>query len=342
MPRYYEMALINPATGKIATRTDGTPYQWGTNLRGQYDAGALAIQFDIIAAPYNTPVGGSTVTIAGVALPDLFQAQNFMGTVSGKGFQFYLKGGFTAGLPLVNPSQAGTLVRGTVLQSFGNWEGTEMALSFVLNADGYSPKNPGNFVLHCKAGQTLSSALKQTFTTVYPNYGLTIQISDQIKWSHDEVGFWPSLTAMAQTINNITIGMLGDNYPGVQIWIANDTIFVSDYTVKPATKTLVYTDLIGQPRWQNLNEMQVVLNLRGDIQLGDTIRMPQNLASVPGFVTTTAQAPNASISQPLTFQGDFIVTQVRHLGDSRSPEAREWSTILNCVTTPVSRAAAGR
>lgn len=332
MSRYYELGLINRNTGKIATRTDGSQYLWGTNLTGQYDPGALDIEFDIIVVPYDTPAGGSVVTIYGIPPADLRQSANFMGTAPGKGYQFYLKGGFTAGLPLVNPAQAGVLVRGTILQSYANWEGTEMSLDFVLNADIYSPQNPGNFVLNCRAGQTLSSALKQTFSVVYPNYGQKISISDQVKWAHDEIGFWPSLAPMAQSVMEVTKGMLGDTYPGVSIWISNDTIFAADGTVAPqSVKQLVYTDLIGQPRWQSLNELLVFLNLRGDISVGDHVQMPQNSAGVPGFVTTTADAANASVNLPMTFEGTFQVTQVRQLGRLRDPNAGSWSTVLYCA-----------
>jgi hypothetical protein len=330
VPRYYDLTLINPATGNVATRTDGSLYQWTTNPASGFDPGALDIQFDIIVSSYDTPVGGYGVTLYGVALPDLFQAQNFMGDLPGKGYEFVLKGGFTQGLPLVNPAQAGTLARGIIVQSFGNWRGTEMSLDFVVNPSPFSPLNPGNLVLECLSGQTLSSALKQALFVAYPNYTLDIKISDQVKWSHDEIGFWPSLEAMAQTIMGITKGMLGDSYPGVSIWIANGVVSVSDGTSAGSVFQLDYTDFIGQPTWIDINQMQLFCNLRGDVSLGSVVKMPTGTQSSPGFVTTLGGSSPNGQNYGLTFQGNFIVTQVRHCGRLRDPSAEGWETVLTC------------
>ncbi|GAB0119908.1 hypothetical protein [Acidisoma sp. 7E03] len=335
--RYYDLTLLN-ADGSAAVRSDGSAYRWGTNVNGTYDPAALDIQFDLIISSYAAPVGGYGITIYGPALRDLQQSQNFMGTKYGNGYQFVLKGGFSAGLPLNNASQAGVIARGIIVQSFGNWRGTEMTLDFVVNPSTYTQANPGNLMLTCRAGQTLSNALQQTLSTAYPNYQINIQISDQVKWGHDVIGPYTTLEGLATGVYNITHGMLGSGYAGVSISVENNTINVFDGTV-PSQKViqLAYTDFIGQPTWIDQNTMQLFCAMRADLPLGAIIKMPigtnmaPGLTNAPGFVTTTANSAPNELNYPLTFQGQFQVNQIRQIGHLRDPSAEGWQTVVTCT-----------
>jgi hypothetical protein len=73
--------------------------------------------------------------------------------------------------------------------------------------------------------------------------------------------------------------------------------------------------------------------MRGDINLGDMVSLPQSL------VTTTAQAmTNLSGTQnpsnSLTFSGNYLVTDIHHYGNFRQPDAASWNTTLNMVYSP--------
>jgi hypothetical protein len=49
-------------------------------------------------------------------------------------------------------------------------------------------------------------------------------------------------------------------------------------------------------------------------------------------VTTTAQSYPAYRNN-LVFQGSFLVTRVRHVGNFRDPDAASWVTTIDAVTT---------
>jgi hypothetical protein len=82
---------------------------------------------------------------------------------------------------------------------------------------------------------------------------------------------------------------------------------------------------------------------RGDIECGDYVVLPD----VPGDTTANSSSqyftPMGNINSYNTlktgsiFTGTFMVTAVRHVGDSRNPDATSWVTTLDMVlqTTPV-------
>ncbi|WP_321899137.1 hypothetical protein [Paraburkholderia heleia] len=144
--RYYSLT-ITPAGSTTPIRV------WESHPNGIFNPAALQIEYDALIGPYGTPTGASTITVHGIPLQDLTQAQQFAGMT------LELKAGMKAGLPLVNPAQAGTILKGLVYQSFGNWEGTDQTLDFVVIAGAYTNDDPGGFVLNWRAGTQLSDAL---------------------------------------------------------------------------------------------------------------------------------------------------------------------------------------
>ena len=103
--------------------------------------------------------GASFVTVEGIGLHDLSEVNNFKPTPVGP-WTFELYAGMKGGLPLSARQPApGLLFGGIVLDAFGNWQGTEMNLSFLVTAGIYAIDKPGNLVLNWQKGQDLSAAL---------------------------------------------------------------------------------------------------------------------------------------------------------------------------------------
>ncbi|HDR9834288.1 TPA: hypothetical protein QDC51_001042 [Burkholderia multivorans] len=243
-----------------------------------------------------------------------------------------MKGGMQAGLPLANPKQAGLIAAGQIWQSFGNWEGTEMTLDFVLNPALYTLDEPGNIVLNWTAGMTLAQALKQTLSVAYPTMPALINISDKLVQTHDEVHRCSTLEQLAQLLIEVTQGnFLGSDYAGVQVTIQAGQIVVYDSTYKPNTVQLAFTDFVGQPTWIALNVMQVKLVMRADIQLGSELLMPQGLQNTPGIVLTSSSSLPSSLKYKSAFQGKFSVIELRHIGNFRALDGASWATIANCA-----------
>ncbi|HQT24967.1 MAG TPA: hypothetical protein PLK99_00010, partial [Burkholderiales bacterium] len=311
--RYYDLALSNGA-------------RWTSHPNGVFNPGAQNIVFDALAAPYATPTGLTSLTIEGVPLSALLQAQQLTG------LQLTLKAGMQAGLPLANPKQAGLLLQGTIFQSFGNWEGTEMTLDLVISPAIYTSDKPGNIVLIWKAGMTLAQALTICLSTAYPNVPIEMHIADQLIQSHDEIHRCSTLEQLAQTVSDITAGhFLGKDYAGVQISMQGGVILVWDNTYLQTPIQLNFIDLIGQPTWIQPLVMQVKTVMRADIQLGDQILMPQGLQNAPGIVQTAAASMPSNLKYKSSFQGQFTVTEMRHIGNYRSPDGAAWATIMNCT-----------
>ena len=316
--RYYELSVTPQGSSKPAR-------VWTSHPNNVIDRGALQIEYDALIGPYGTPTGASTITLRGIALKDLTQPQQFAGMT------LELKAGMKAGLPLVNPSQAGTILKGPVFQAFGNWEGVNQTLDFVVLPGTYTLDNPGNFVLVWRAGTKLSDALLQTFDVAYPDAPISMNISSDLVQNHDEIGVYDTIDQLAKVVGDITEGVFDNR---VTIGIQAGKIVIFDTTYSPAPVQLVFTDFIGQPTWINVNTIQVKLVARSDLRMGSIVRMPQGLQNLPGFVNTTASSYPSTIKYQTTFQNNFIVLELRQIGNFRAADASQWVTIANCILNP--------
>ncbi|WP_233863020.1 hypothetical protein [Paraburkholderia adhaesiva] len=333
--RFYELNLYQPDDTTKPWRT------WTSFPNGKFDPGALNIEFDIPVMPFDTPAGGSTITIHGIALKDLAQSQQFgvqylnNTTVPGKLLE--LKGGMGPGLPLANSSQQGVLLKGTILNSFGAWQGTEMHLDFVVYPAQFTTGNPGNFVLNWQKGQQLSQALQNCLSVAYPGMPPTINISPNLIQDFDEQHFCGTLEELAQHVREITASQfLGDTYPGVSIAINRGTLSVFDGTqTMPAPVQIDFTDLIGQPTWLDVGTMQFMTVMRGDLQVGTQIRMPAGFVVGPGSMifSSSSEKSVSGLNYQVTFTGTFIVQALRHIGHFSSASGEEWATVVICTPT---------
>jgi hypothetical protein len=327
--RFYSITLTPPG-GTTPTRT------WTSFPNGQFDPGALNVVFDLVVALYATPVGGQSISIDGISINDLMQPQQFAPQiVNGQrqpGMTLELKGGMGAGLPLANPAQQGTLLKGEVWQSFGNWEGTEMSLDLVINPGGFDSDNPGNFVLNWQANQPLGPALQNCLAVAYPNTPISVNISDQLVQSANDPHMCGTLEELAQHVQEITNGQfLGPTYPGVQIAMQGGAISVFDNTWQPPIVQLNFSDLVGQPTWVEVNTLQVKLVMRGDLRIGGVVKMPTGLSGQAGQVLTSGNSQPSSMNYLTTFSGAFQVIEMRHTGELRAADGRSWVTVINCV-----------
>lgn len=314
--RYYEIS-VTPKGGTAPS------FAWGSHPGGQFDPGALNVMFDMPVLPYGVPAGGQTISIEGVSLEAISQAQDFAGA------QIMIRGGMQKGLPLANPSQAGVLLAGQIFQSFGNWEGTEMALNFVVLPSQYTQEKKGNFILNWKAGQTLAEALRSTLSIAYPGMPISISLGDNLVLDNDDPHFVGTLDELAQHVGDLTEQQF--NGQRVTITIQSGKIVVFDTTHKPGPIQLNFTDLIGQPTWVEPQVMQVKTVMRADLQIGAIITMPKGMQNTPGLVTTWPDSLPSSIKYQSAFQNNFQIIELRHIGNFRSADSGDWCTVFNCV-----------
>ncbi|ATF90171.1 hypothetical protein CO712_20950 [Burkholderia gladioli pv. gladioli] len=244
------------------------------------------------------------------------------------------------GLPLANPKQAGKITAGRIFQSFGNWQGTDQALNFVVNPALYTTDHPGNFVLMWKANTKLSDALQQTLSVAYPNTKITINISDQLVQNYDDPHIARTYGELAQQILESTKGnFLGEGYEGVQMTIQGGEVVVFDSTATSPAVDIQFTDFIGQPAWIDVNKMQLPLVMRGDLQLNSRIKMPKGMPSSPGAVSTSGASLPSNMKYESTFQGEFVVVDIRHIGNYRGADGAAWTTLVQCMPVTASTGA---
>ena len=323
MSRYYEIAL----SGSNIGGSTGAARTWSSYPNGKNDPGALNVELDLLSGYLGIPagdIGSSTITIEGVPLSDLLQANQFAG------MNVSVKGGMKKGLPLANPSQSGLLLQGQIFQSFGNWAGTDMNLNFVVLPALHTYANPGNFVLNWQKGQSLADALNVTLQTAIPQYARSINISDKYATS-GTLHACSSLSALSQFVQRLT----AQQYPpGVNIGkLAGNTVVVSDASNATAAVQLSFFDLVGQPKWIQPDIMQFTTVMRADIQIDTYVKMPDQLQNLPGIVNTAASSFPSSLKYQSTFKGTFIVQSVRHVGNFRDPNGSSWVSIFQ--VTPV-------
>lgn len=339
--RYYEITITNPTTGAVIRPAQfaplNLPSSYSSYVNGQTLPGALNIELDVFVSSYANPDSGSYVHIDGVSLPEISQANNLFG------MNIEVKGGMKAGLPLANPAHSGILFQGNIFQAFGNWVGTEMSLDLIINAGTNVPNNPPpNLVHNWAKGTKLADAIKTTLKTAFPTYTANVSISDNLIYTENSVGFYTSLEQYALYIKQVSTSIIAPAsaapsatpYQGVEIALNQTTFSVHDGTTQTTPKSISFQDLVGQPTWIEGPVIQVKTVMRADINVGDYIKLP------PGLVTTSSAVPNSQVDLKTAFQGTFLVTKLRHVGNFRQPDGASWVTII--LAAPVAQGTSGQ
>jgi len=213
--RYYSIEIEGGAT-----------YTNWINGRGL--PGALNVEMEVMGSTYEQQGVTAWVRIHGISWQEISQANNLYN----KNIKIF--GGMQAGLPLSNSKFAGQIFEGHILQSFGNWIGTDMTLEFncvpgtVKNSVG-SPTKPVNLVVNAKPNQPMSEYLKTTLQTAFPGFQIAIDISSKLVRPNAEVGYYQALGQLNDYIFATSKDIINDpSYSGVKIAFINNNIVVQD------------------------------------------------------------------------------------------------------------------
>lgn len=299
---------------------------WCSQVNGSNDPGALDVELDIITGVQAVPVGGSFVRIYGIPIDQIAQSANLNHAAPNQtNIDVYV--GMATGLPLANPAEQGLVAHGSVFPAFGNWVATSMTLDFILAPPFGSSNKPANIVHNQPAGMAMGTAIQNALSTAFPGFTPKVSVSPNLVLPNPEVGFYSTLAQYAGYVRSLSQKIIGgSNYPGVMIGQQGKNLAVFDGT-QPAsgTKSIVFQDLIGQPTWYGLNQVSLKTVMRGDINLGDHVTLPQTIATV--------QAQSApQFRQNSGFQGTFMVQQVRHIGRFRQPTGEAWVSVFDLVS----------
>jgi hypothetical protein len=193
---------------------------------------------------------------------------------------------------------------------------TELATAF--GGGGYRAP-PVNLIHNAQPGQWFGAAAQQTLSTAFPGATINTWFSQALKLAYQDGGYYQNLQQYASYMKSISIKVLGRN--GVQLFSRGDTITLTDWTTgNESTVDILYSDLIGQPTWINVGQIQFDVVMRADL-------IPPVWVNLPRVPFTTPVDPSIrNIPSFTTFSGSVQVFKVRHVGDSRSPDGQQWRT----------------
>lgn len=327
---------------------------------GSVNPAALAIEFDIPAGFMHAPIGNPYIAIHGVSLAEIAQGSNL------NGMNIAVYGGMSKGLPLAVPSQIGPLCRGQIFQAFGNWIGTQQYLAIYMQAGGSSAnantvtgfpagpdtlpapttnEKPAYLVFQWQPGQPLMDAVVQCLRVAYPQYQISGSINPNlVGGGSPATGFYALLSQFAEYLRKASINLISGyapdrSYPGVMISLQGNQIVIQDGTTPTKPKQLLVTDLLGQPTWVDAVTIQVTCILRGDIAVGNYVVLPSGPLTITQGSQSNFVAPptsgsiNTQMKNKTAFSGTFLVSNVRHVGNSRDGQGTSWVTTLDLLNT---------
>lgn len=324
---------------------------------GSTNMNAQLIEMDMPVTFAHAPGGGTLpfLKLSGVSQAEISQAANL------QGYRIQVFGGMAAGLPLANPQQAGLLCDGVIWQAYGINYGQEKSLNIYVNLlssqssnqttanpatpstvpVGVSNATPANITFQWVAGQPLITAIQAALSTAFPQYSLVGAIDPNlVRTGAAATGFSVTLNQFARYINATSLSVLQgfapnrNNYRGVTIAVQGQTIVISDGTTIATPKQLQYLDLQGQPTWVGISEVQVTTTMRGDLNVGDYIVLPNGPGQITAgsnsqFYGTQGNQTFANVNNGTIFAGTFQVQSLRHVGNSRGPAGSDWITLID-------------
>ena len=319
--RSYTLTITDSVTGAPIKGADGVDFGPYTSLlpNGDTNQGALNIEFDIPISTFNAPVGAAYIKVWGVSLTTLGQSSNFNGA------RLQLTAGMARGLPLANTQKAPTVILdGIIQQAFGNWQGTQQTLDFVVIGNYGTYNNPVNLPFVWSKGQQLAEAAAISLAIGFPQADIEVNTTTDISLPYDmQSAQYQTVNQLSEYISNVSRDIVGTDYEGLLIVATANGFKVFDSTQTQPAVQIQFTDLIGQPTWIGFNTINFKTVLRGDIIPSSTIAMPL----YQGLQTTLPQS-FSQYRDRSTFQGNFFVTSVRHLGHFRQRPADSWCTVI--------------
>ena len=341
--RFYRIIVSDPSSGQVVTPPGFSAALLGgatytSFVNGKTLPNAWNVELDIPVIDAATSHGFSLARVWGISNAEIAQSND----LNGKNIAIY--GGMQKGLPLANPAQSGLLVSGTVFQCFGNNIGLDRTLDFVISpgpASGSSPggigtlKSPKNFTLNWTAGAPLSGPIQTALQTAFPGCTVKVDIDASIVRPNHEPGFFPTLEQFAQYCRQTSLNIVKTKgYAGVSIVQIGTTINVFDGSAATSgtAKQINFTDLIGQPTWIKSPNISIKTVMRADLAVGSQIKLPQTV------VTNSAQANSSLVNQKTSFQGEFKIISLRHVGNFRQSLGDSWVTVIEAAPNQVAAA----
>lgn len=311
-----------PGNSSVPNSTTWTNFDGTKAILG---AQTIELDFNVVAA--GIPAGQSPcwLRIWGPTKQQISQASDFTGST------IKVYGGMQNGLPLATAAQPqqGLLLQGLIQPAYGNYQGITQTLEFLIVGNGAATQsNPANLAFTCAKGQKLSEAIQTTLQAAYPTATVNVSgVQTNVVASALESSVYQTLEQFSKYIKGWSQNIIGGTYPGINIVRTGDSISVYDTTAS-STVTIKEQDLIGSVTWLDAATIQFTTVMRADITVQSKVTLPA-LAGLQAQTTANSQAIGRDAG---SFSGTWTVTYVRHVGNSREPDANAWVTTFQAVT----------
>lgn len=319
--RYYNLIISNNKTGELikqySSTIDGT-------LTGKVNGAALKIEFDLPVADLSTPMGNNFIRVWGIPFSDISESVNF----NDQTITFAI--GMSPGLPLATAMSkfAGLVVTGTIIQAFGNFQGTLLSLDLILTGLTTTPYKPTNLSFNWQKGTPMAQAIKQTIAVALPGFRCDVNISNKLVYTETQPGFYENLDQFAAYLYSTSKAIITDkNYTGVRLSVANNVITVTDNS-KNETPSIILNlnDFTAQPTWIDFATVQFDVVARSDL-------VPGIVVGLPPFLASNSEKSWSRFRDTSVFTGSGMILRVRHLGNSRQLDGDSWKTVVDIAFT---------
>lgn len=326
--RFYHVEITDES-GAVVNLGNG-PMSFSThNDFGIFKPGALGIEFDLPVFAADVPAGDGLVKIYGVDLETLNQAS----ILNLKNIR--IEAGMMPGFPLATeqaqakPSRRGVIFEGSIKQAFGTWQGTEQSLDMLVSVQLTSkpketPAEARPLLFNCAKGGNFSDAIGKAMNAA--GIDAQIVVDSRLVCSEALMFRASNMQDFALALKRQSKQIIKDaNYQGIYVVRRVGGYDFVDNSGDALAIAVMFNDLIGQPVWHDVIKAQMKLVMRSDIAVGSTVQMPKE------YIAVNRARILGSVRDQITFVGTAFVDRVRHVGNSRQPDANSWVTIVDVV-----------
>ena len=245
------------------------------------------------------------------------------------GKQISIFAGLEGYLPTINNKQRGLIFTGYISGQYSSWSGNTTIVTLICNPFEISLKE-NVFLIEIKKGEAVANSLKKILDSNNIPSVLSIKSLQKIAKSNNKF-ISKNLYEMLKYF---------EKEHGIYSYTGTEGLIISLLEEKNIIPPIEIKDIdmVGQPEANGLGQIIFTLQLRADLNIGNTISSNAlswlNIGGAGGGLNVGYfNGKEGKDNLFRFFTGYFVITQIRHVGDSRNSSSNAWITIIECVRT---------
>lgn len=216
---------------------------------------------------------------------------------------------------------------GTISRVIPSYQGREPSVAFVLSPVEMGTKNAEVREYTIQKGDQLAKVFKTALSDMMPTARVEIDKSAESLTLQNKQTYVLKTDYFNSVIHEA-------EYLGMKIAVENNVFTIYDAKSalerEYATFEPIAADFLSQPEWQTLSTIQCTFAMRGDLSIGQKIRLPAYMAlSTQSLTGDVASLSGVTHKASIIAQGEFTITSIFHQGDSRNVAAESWATTIS-------------